>query len=614
MTTENAFAPGYSHESFLETPGRGEALRRLDDGLGAREPFLLITGDPGTGKTTLAYEAVARWGTRVTTAFLAYPALTSAELLEEIIRRFGGDPPDGASRSKLVACFEQTLAEIAGRDQVAMLIVDDAHSLSPELLGELRLLVNAAQQVHRPLEVLLIGLPALSEKLDQGPLASLRQRFSVRATVEHLSDSETRRYLNHRVAVVGGDGPTLFSKKSCQDIAARTRGVPRQINALAAEALRVAAVWGDPTVGTEHIQIAAAELKGLAPIGVFGRPAEPGPNETPALMPPPRVAERPATPSAAPVARTSDAPPAVRATPAPSAERESPRPPESAPAPPAKPAEVRPTFASSSKPSGEKRETPKAPAPSTVTSSAPVTQDSREWVARFIGDKGPLQISSRAAEMPWTPVWEPELSDASATESAGPAEKPTSTSKRQAPKKRERARGRTRTKPSAGLRLGVTASLTAIAAATVVVLLMRAGSLARRTANVSAVATDTAPKETERPSASTRPRANATPSAARANAQRLESEIARPGQAYTLDVGGNLSLEAAYEQRDRMQALTGFEGWVVPDPNDGERTYRVVLNAYRSRQRAESAAHMLLNSRTLPNVTVVPLPPKDVRR
>src|SRR5262245_3890289 len=236
MAHDRPFSPVHSRQSFYEAPGIVEALRRLDDGLGAREPFLLVTGESGLGKTTLAQEVVARWGSRVTSAFVAYPALTGAELLEEIVRRFGADPPNGASRPKLIACVERALTDVANRGQIALLVVDDAHDLSAEQLEQLRLLVNTAQSARRPLEVLLIGLPALEARLDQPEFVTLRQRVSVHARIAALTPAETRSYLHHRVSAVGGNGPTLFTKKICRDIASRTRGVPRQINTLAAEA------------------------------------------------------------------------------------------------------------------------------------------------------------------------------------------------------------------------------------------------------------------------------------------------------------------------------------------------------------------------------------------
>jgi len=82
---------------------------------------------------------------------------------------------------------------------------------------------------------------------------------------------------------------------------------------------------------------------------------------------------------------------------------------------------------------------------------------------------------------------------------------------------------------------------------------------------------------------------------------------------FTLQVSGDLDFDTAFDERQRLQALTGFEGWVVRSPDGGGR-YRVVVGAYRSHKRATAAANMLLNSRTLPDVTVIPLPPRNVRQ
>jgi type II secretory pathway predicted ATPase ExeA len=563
VTPDSPFTPLYSRQSFLETPGSAEALLRLDDGLGAREPFLVVTGGPGTGKTTLAYEAVARWGSRVTAAFVAYPALSGAEFLEEVIRRFGAEPPDGANRSKLIACLERALAEITGRGQVAMLVVDDAHDISLERLEELRLLVNAAQQVRRPLEVLLIGLPSLDAKLDEPALVALRQRVSVRARLEPLSAAETRHYLHHRINAVGGDGPSLFSRKTCRDIAARTGGVPREINTLAAEALRVARVRGDQTVGVEQVQMAATALGGFVPTGDVDDSADAGAEDSPASTPPPRPITTVRTPAIPPTAAQ-----VVAATPI------------------------------------EEDATP-TPAP-------PANHDPREWVKRFVGDKGPVQIGSRAlAESSW------------AAESAEPKgeEAPSTTERRSMPRGWQfPARPRTRSGHRGSLPAAAAALLAAIVVVAAIALVIRVGGLARsRAGQGGAVATSTtAPSGADKASSPGAPRTGSRTAeeapAARVDGQRSERSTTRSRGPFTLDVGGSLDLESALRQRDEMQRLTGFEGWVIPAADGGDSTYRIVVGMYRSYERAAAAAHMLLNSRTLHKVTVVPLPPRSARQ
>ncbi|OGF08475.1 MAG: hypothetical protein A2W00_01260 [Candidatus Eisenbacteria bacterium RBG_16_71_46] len=602
MTADSPFTPAYSRQSFLETPGRGDVLRRLDEGLGSREPFLLLTGGPGIGKTALACEAVARWDARVTAAYLAYPALAGAEFLEEIIRRFGAEPPDGASRSKLVACIEQALAEIAGRGQVAMVVVDDAHALSPEPLEELRLLVNAAQQAHWPLEVLLIGLPALEATLDDPALAALRQRVSVHARLEPLSAAETRRYLHHRITVVGGDGPGLFSRKTCRDIAARTGGVPRQINALAAEALRVARAWGDQTVGAEHVQTAAAALGGFVPTGDVADSTDAGAEDSPAPTAPPHAPATAKAPAIAPAAAASVAPASA---------------PDLQPSPKAQPAARAPARSTTAAKAGA--EAGKASAARTEEGDKPhppsaANQDPHEWVARFVGDKGPLQISSRA--LPET-RWADAPSEASGAQPPSPAEKRPTPRGRQ-----EHARPRSRSRYRGSLRVALPAALATIVVVTTVALVMRAGGLARsRGDKVAAGATgasqvaDQGTSSEQGASSKDRAadsRAGAAPPPAPVEEPRQDRPTTKSRGPFTLDVGGYRDLEDAFDQRNRMEELTGFQGWVVPAPEG--RGYRIVLNAYRSYARATSAANMLLRSKTLRNVTVVPLPPKSQRR
>ena len=192
MDRIHPFAPAHSRESFYETPALREALDRLTTGMGAREPFLLVTGAPGTGKTMLVHEAIARLGDRVVAAFPTRSAIEAGELIEDLVRRFGAEPPDAASRSKLVACLEQVLAGLASRKQTALVVVDDAHDLTVPQLEELRLLADTALRARASLEVLIAGLPTLDATLADPALAALHQRASVRVRLEPLAASDTR--------------------------------------------------------------------------------------------------------------------------------------------------------------------------------------------------------------------------------------------------------------------------------------------------------------------------------------------------------------------------------------------------------------------------------------
>jgi len=593
VTAAKPFAPGYSPEFFVETSACGEALGRLKDGLGAREPFLLVTGEPGTGKTALAHEAIRHWGENVSTAFLAYPALTGVEMLEEILRRFGAESPEGASRPKLVACLERAFADVAVLGQVAVIVVDDAHTLSPEALEELRLLVNAAQQAGHPIEVLLVGLPALEATLDQPAMSGLRQRISVRAQLVPLSSGETRRYLRHRATAAGCDGAVLFPRAACHDIAAQSGGVPRRINLLAAEALRLAREASDPAVQPEHVTAAAARLHGSLP--------KSEPDDEPEVRKTAPVAPAAPAAPAAPVAPRAAAPAAKPAQAVPAAPAPAPAAPTVAPAAPAvAPAAAKAPVAPVAGP------TPAAQLPPVEDDAAvkpviPQSQDPREWVARFIGDKGPLQIGSQAvARANWAP--EPFEPDEMAPD---PPELIRGRRRRPPPAAKPRSRSGHRR----GQRVAMAGLLAVAIAVTAIVLVIRAGGFAHNhAATASRVATVATAPVQDGAAPSSAPPVKKAPAIARASAP--GDNIRGP---YTLDVGGYADLQQALEQRDRVQQLTGIESWVVPAPEGSGELNRIVVGIYRARRRADATAAMLLNSKTLGDVKVVTLPPRAAR-
>jgi type II secretory pathway predicted ATPase ExeA len=610
---DNPFAPDLAPEFILETLGLTEALRRLDEARGAREPFLLVTADPGMGKTVLADLVIARWGARVHPMHLTLPLRTGDELLEEILHRLGSEAPEGANRPKLVARFEAALGEIAAREQIALIVVDDAHHVPIELFEELRLLVSAARQARRPLEVMLVGPPALAARLDDPSLAALKQRVSVRIQLEPLSGGETRRYIRHRLAIGGEDGSKLFSRKTCAEIAAHTHGVPRQINTLAGEALRLARLAKSATVEPDHVRNAVAALTGVLP-----KPLAEDTSDEPAEVAPVPAAPRPmvtaktaAAPAPAPTAASvppAALAPSVASTPPPAPPKAEPKP-ESrpAPAPAPKPAPV------ASEPAefvdGCSKPTPAPPANYTPS----------EWVARFVGDKGPLDWGSlkpaRETKAPEPPVAEAPASAENAAPAEAPAEAaPAEAATAAAPRARKapKAPARPARRKRIALRMPATAALGALFVAGVIALLFRASGLAHRKgalADSTATASVT-PTSDEKPSRTTTGKV----SGRAASESAPESSPAIPKGPYTIEVGGLLDYQAALDERSRIVSLTGIEGWVAPGGGDHSDKYRIVLGKFSAYSRAQGAANMLERSKTLPRATVVKLPPSRVRQ
>lgn len=592
VNPDHPFSPVHARQSFLETSVGGEALRRLEDALGAREPFLLVTGAAGTGKTALAHEAIARWGPRVAAAMLTYPALTAGELLEECIRHFGATPPEGASRPKLVASLEAVLAEVSARGCVAMLVVDDAHLLAADLLEELRLIVNVAQRAGHALEVLLLGLPDLEARIDDPAAGALRQRVSVRARLEPLAAGETRRYLRHRVAATGGDGAQVFPRRTCDAVASLACGIPRQINVLAAEALRLARLEGETAVDPRHVAAAAAALGMRVPAGAAQVP----------VATRERGAGAPATGGRAAEESAKAAPPPVV---------------------PAKP------VASGAAGASIPVEAPPSAGPASPTRSSVPGQDRQEWVARFVGDRGPVQIGCLAGI-------EPEL-EPGPPEPGGGDPETSRTNPRNARHPAGSGRRRRGAPRRRGTRALTTVALVVTVAIAAAVLAPRwreiasrdAGRAAVVTAEVAAPGSATTPvagARDARPAGEAPPARTPVPSAPAAAAPARpapapappgadEAAAAAPGRGpFTIEVAASRNLQLALDERNRLEELTGIEGWVVPAPAGGDAPHRVVIGVYGSYERARRAADMLVRTRTLPAAAVAPLPPPDARR
>ena len=164
----------------------------------------------GIGKTSVLTELLD--DAKIWAAQVTIPRLTSAELLEDVCTRFGADAPASPSKPQILACLERHLAEIR-REGIAVLVIDEAHDLSPELLEELRLLSNFESNGKPLLQIVLVGLPELETRLAQPELQQLRQRIRSKVGCSALGPEETERYLHHRVAAAGGTRPSDFPRR-----------------------------------------------------------------------------------------------------------------------------------------------------------------------------------------------------------------------------------------------------------------------------------------------------------------------------------------------------------------------------------------------------------------
>jgi len=626
-------------DRVLETEAVLDALTRMTDALGAREPFLLVTGESGTGKTTLVRAVIERWGAKADVAFVADPAMTRTELLEEIVRRFGTDPPAGASKPQLLGCLETAIADAKAEKRVPVIVIDDAHQVSPELLGELRLLTNVSEQAGGPLEIMLVGLPMLEERLAEPAFAQVRQRVSVHCVTHALSQHQTRRYLHEVVSATPQEGASQFPKKASREIHVFSGGVPRTIQALATEALRVAASAGERTVTPVHVRTAAETLSLVA--GSEEREGDAAHSAADGQSKPTQApAQRPATPPAASDRSREAGAPAATSSPHSNPTGE-------AAAPPSALRKAVETAAGASSGSGRKAEDAGVgttePAVHPMDEMKPPGDPVKvsEWVGKFISPEEP-----RFGDLLGTGVdrnygafddesWMLEqAAEARAAADSAPAPRRRRAPRMRAPQGRlSHAKARKRRAMWAGavlIALLVGAALMVLIGPVRRVVFRADASQASAEGSTQAkeqvAAVDaTAPaggsraaereqSTSERPAKPAPERETATPPSSRtqvASSENAEDPV--PGRRYALDVGTHYDVGEAGVDRERLTSGTGLQGWLVKHTANGATSYRVVLGIFSTRERAESSANLLLSRHQVTEATVIPLPPRSQR-
>ncbi|MGD1094078.1 MAG: AAA family ATPase, partial [Bryobacteraceae bacterium] len=268
-----------------------------------RKGFAVLTGDAGTGKTTLLSSAIGSLsGTSAYIAWILNPMLSTSELFELALLDLGITVVP-ASKAQRIVEFQKFLLQANEENKTTVLIIDEAHKLDPQLLEEIRLLTNFESSAGKLLQIILAGQTELDELLERHDLRQLKQRIAVRLTVDPLyNTTQVCKYVAHRWNKAGGGPEPPFSQEGIQLIDKLSRGLPRVINSVCDGALLRAFADGTTRVSVEQIGSVAADLR-LSPASEVGAEpargqaaapsgavvAEPDPGDLTIPPPPPAV-------------------------------------------------------------------------------------------------------------------------------------------------------------------------------------------------------------------------------------------------------------------------------------------------------------------------------------
>ncbi|PYR09238.1 MAG: hypothetical protein DMG00_14000 [Acidobacteria bacterium] len=215
-----------------------EALANLEYGLSSAKAITVVVGEAGTGKTTLLRAALeSERCRRVKAIVLDNPTLTREEFVEILAARFQLGPAAAASKAALLDALEAELRARRAREEITALIVDEAQSLSDELLEEVRLLANIETPTEKLLPLVLAGQPELAARLNESGLRQLKQRVALRCEVAPLDLGDTAAYIVSRIRTAGGNTTKLFTREAVTLIHEFSRGIPRVINVMCDNAL-----------------------------------------------------------------------------------------------------------------------------------------------------------------------------------------------------------------------------------------------------------------------------------------------------------------------------------------------------------------------------------------
>jgi len=223
------------------SPEHRETLATLIYGIQERRGFIVIVGEVGTGKTTLLNTVVDRLDERTKVAYVFNSDVTAEQLITNILVELGLARTDGMLyKDQAIARLNHFAIEQLGKGGNVALIVDEAQNLGHRTMENLRLLSNLETHKLKLIQIILSGQPELDAKLNDPELRQLAQRISLKRYITPLSEAETYEYIQHRLAIAGYEGASLFDRKAQQLIWQYSGGIPRRINILCDNAFLIA--------------------------------------------------------------------------------------------------------------------------------------------------------------------------------------------------------------------------------------------------------------------------------------------------------------------------------------------------------------------------------------
>jgi general secretion pathway protein A len=247
---------------FFSTQHR-EAFDSLIYGINQRKGFIALTGEVGSGKTTLCRAVLSNLSRNTRSALVLNPSLSETQLLRAILNDFGLAVKGRGDRLSYIELLNEFLLDQARNGNNVVLIIDEAQDLLPEVLEQVRLLNNLETDQQKLMQIILAGQPELKDRLGHVTFRQLRQRIMVSYHLRPLTEEETTQYITHRLHVAGAKQDLAFESEAVNMVYKYSRGIPRLVNAICDNALLAGYVAKSLVVGVPHIKKAMDNLESV---------------------------------------------------------------------------------------------------------------------------------------------------------------------------------------------------------------------------------------------------------------------------------------------------------------------------------------------------------------